>query len=104
MASCTRPYAASSSTVASSWGTGAPAELLATRLTAAKRLVEAARELLLQALLLADGRLQSFERLSEAVQAVDRAAWSLQDELDEISGYARRTREVIEEALGGDAG
>ncbi len=75
------------------------AERLATWLIAAKRLVDAASELLLQALLLADGRLGSFHEIAEARMAAERASWRLQRELDALSGVDRWVRRVIEEAL-----
>ena len=76
------------------------AERLAVWLIAAKKLVDSAKELLLQALLLADGRLPSFEAIAEARRAAMEASWRLQRELDALSGVDQRVRRVIEKALG----
>ncbi len=79
------------------------AERLAAWLIAAKRLVDAASELLLQAMLLADGRLPSFGVLAEARRAAMEASWRLQRELDALSRVDQRVKQVIEEALGVEA-
>ena len=81
------------------------AERVAVWLIAAKRLVDAASELLLQALLLADGRLQSFEALAEARRAAVRASLRLEKELKALSaivdgGAKRAIKEALEAGPG----
>ena len=72
---------------------------LVVSLVAAKKMVDAARRLLLDALLLLDARLPSFEALSEALALANKASVQMQEELEELSGYTKRSREIIEYAL-----
>ena len=68
-------------------------------LLAVKGLVDAARELLRRAMLMADATV--FEAVAEAFKAADEASWRLQRLLDELSGHHETVRQIVREALMG---